>query len=156
MFKINTNYDCISLGDEVVQKPSVQVEDYPENNLPKIYVDGKFGDIEVVTSDIYDLFSQQRLDNLGPDVVRDFLARNLPKSSTASDIISKMSDDEIINSIKSRHIQQPSELLRWSRYVVQEIDDAVASSVADVSSSVTDVSSSVTDNTGNTDNSGGE
>lgn len=149
MFKINTNYDCISLGDEVVQEPSVKVEDYPENNLPKIYVDGKFGDIEVVTSDIYDLFSQQRLDNLGPDVVRDFLARNLPKTSQASDIISKMSDDEIINSIKSKHIQQPSELLRWSRFVVQEIDDAVASSIVDDSSSVTD-------NTDNTDNSGGE
>lgn len=149
MFKINTNYDCISLGDEVVQKPSVLVEEYPENNLPKIYVDGKFGDIEVVTSDIYDLFSQQRLENLGPDVVRDFLARNLPKSSNASDIISKMSDDEIINSIKSKHIQQPSELLRWSRFVVQEIDDAV-------SSSLVDDSSSVTDNVEPNDNSGGE
>lgn len=149
MFKINTNYDCISLGDEVVLKPSVLVEEYPENNLPKIYVDGKFGDIEVVTSDIYDLFSQQRLENLGPDVVRDFLARNLPKSSQASDIISKMSDDEIINSIKSRHIQQPSELIRWSRFVMQEIDDAVSSS------SVGD-SSSVIDNSDNTDNSGGE
>ena len=155
MFKINTDYDCISLCDEVLQKPSVPVEEYPENNLPKIYVDGKFGDIEVVTSDIYDLFSQQRLDNLGPDVVRDFLARNLPKSSQASDIISNMSDDEIINSIKSKHIQQPSELLRWSRFVVQEIDDAVSSSLVDDSSKVDD-SSTVTDNTGNTVNSGGE
>lgn len=149
MFKIHSNYDCISLVDDVVQEPSITVEDYPENNLPKIYVDGKFGDIEVVTSDIYDLFSQQRLDNLGPDVVRDFLARNLPKSSTASDIISKMSDDEIINSIKSKHIQQPSELLRWSRLVVQNIDDAV-------SSSIVDDSPSVTDNTDNSNNPGGE
>lgn len=149
MFKIHSNYDCISLSDEVVQEPSIKVEDYPENNLPKIFVDGKFGDIEVVTSDIYDFFSQQRLNNLGADVVRDFLARNLPKSSQASDIISKMSDDEIINSIKSRHIQQPSELIRWSRFVVQEIDDAVASSISDDSSSVTD-------NTDNTDNSGGD
>ena len=149
MFKINTNYDCISLGDEVILEPSVKVEDYPENNLPKIYVDGKFGDIEVVTSDIYDFFSQERLNNLGPDVVRDFLARNLPKSSQASDIISKMSDEEIVNSIKSKHIQQPSELIRWSRFVMQEIDDAVEST------SVVD-SSSVTDNTDNTNNTGGD
>lgn len=149
MFKINSNYDSFTLDDEVVQKPSVLVEDYPENNLPKIYVDGKFGDIEVVTSDIYDLFSQQRLDNLGPDVVRDFLSRNLPKSSTVSDIISKMSDDEIINSIKSKHIQQPSELLRWSRLVVQGIDDAV-------NSSLVDDSLSVTGKTDNSNNTGGE
>lgn len=149
MFKNNPNYDNTTLSDGVAQEPSIKVEEYPENQLPKIYVDGVYGDIEVVTSDIYDLFSQQRIDNLGPDVVRDYLSRNLPKSSQVSDIISHMSDDEIINSIKSKHIQQPSELLRWSRLVVQGIDDAV-------SSSLVDDSSSVSDNTGNTDNSGGE
>ena len=149
MFKNNPNYEITTLSDGVVQEPSIKVEEYPENQLPKIYVDGVYGDIEVVTSDIYDLFSQQRLDNLGPDVVRDYLARNLPKSSTASDIISNMSDEEIINSIKSKHIQQPSELLRWSRLVVQGIDDAV-------NSSLVDDSSSDTPNTDTTDNSGGE
>ncbi len=149
MFKINPNYEITTLSDGVAQEPSIKVEEYPENNLPKIYVDGIYGDIEVVTSDIYDFFSQQRLDNLGPDVVRDFLARNLPKTSQVSDFISKMSDEEIVNSIKSKHIQQPSELLRWSRLVVQEIDDAV-------SSSIVDDSSPLTDNTGKTDNGGGE
>lgn len=149
MFKNNPNYEITTLSDGVAQEPSIKVEEYPENQLPKIYVDGSYGDIEVVTSDIYDLFSQQRLDNLGADVVRDYLARNLPKSSQVSDIISKMSDDEIVNSIKSRHIQQPSELMRWSRLVVQDIDNAV-------SSSLVDDSSSDTNNSGNTDNSGGE
>lgn len=142
MFKNNPNYAITTLGDGVVQEPSIKVEEYPENQLPKIYVDGVYGDIEVVTSDIYDLFSQQRLDNLGADVVRDYLARNLPKTSPASDIISKMSDEEIVNSIKSKNIQQPSELLRWSRLVVQGIDDAVSSSVVDDSSNTDEIDSS--------------
>ncbi len=149
MYKNNPNYEISTLSDGVVQEPSIKVEEYPENQLPKIYVDGMYGDIEVVTSDIYDLFSQQRLENLGPDVVREYLARNLPKTSPVSDIISKMSDDEIINSIKSKNIQQPSELLRWSRLVVQGIDDAVSSSLADDSSSDTE-------NTSTSNNSGGE
>lgn len=149
MFKNNPNYAITTLGDGVAQEPSIKVEEYPENQLPKIYVDGVYGDIEVVTSDIYDLFSQQRLDNLGADVVRDYLARNLPKTSPASDIISKMSDEEIVNSIKSKNIQQPSELLRWSRLVVQGIDDAV-------SSSLVDDPSSTTENIDTSNNSGGE
>ncbi len=129
MFKSNPNFPLKDFGSGFAQKPSVDVEIYPENQLPKIFVDGSFGDIEVVTSDIYDLFSQQRLDNLGPDVVRDFLSRNLPQTSQVSDVISKMSDEEIVNSIKSKHIQQPSELLRWSRLVVQEIDNALTPEV---------------------------
>lgn len=141
MYKSNPNYPLKDFGSGVAQKPIVEVEVYPENQLPKIFVDGSFGDIEVVTSDIYDLFSQQRLDNLGPDVVRDFLSRNLPQSSQVSDVISKMSDDEIVNSIKSKHIQQPSELLRWSRLVVQEIDNALTPDV-DSESSVIDNSNS--------------
>ncbi len=125
MFKVNPNFKVTDLSCGVAQSPSVKVEEYPENQLPKIYVDGTYGDIEVVASDVYDLFSQQRIENLGPDVVRDFLSRNLPKTSTVSDIISKMSDNEIVNSIRSKHIQQPSELLRWSRLVVAEINSAL-------------------------------
>lgn len=148
MFKNNPNYEITTLGDGVPQEPSIKVEEYPENQLPKIYVDGVYGDIEVVTSDIYDLFSQQRLENLGPDVVRDYLARNLPKTSRVSDIISKMSDDEIVNSIKSKHIQQPSELIRWSRLVVQGIDNAVSSTVVDDTTSTMDNSDNNNDNGG--------
>lgn len=142
MFKVNPNFKVNDLSCGVPQPPSVKVEEYPEDQLPKIYVDGKYGDIEVVTSDVYDLFSQQRIENLGPDVVRDFLSRNLPKTSTVSDIISKMSDNEIVNSIKSKHIQHPSELLRWSHLVVAEIDSALTPPVIENSVLQPDVNTS--------------
>lgn len=129
MFKANPNYQSSFLSEDELYEPSIPIQDYPENNLPDVIVQSDFGDCKVVVSDIYDLFSQQRLENLGPDVVRDYIARNLPSSSPVSDAISKMSDDEIITSIRSRHIQQPSELLTWSKYVTQMISDSIDNSV---------------------------
>lgn len=104
-----------------------QVVLYPENQLPVINVTSDFGDCEVVTSDIYDLFNQQRISNLGPDVIRDFISRNYPSSSVISDQISKMSDSEIMDSIKPRNVQSYSELLSWSKYLNERIENGLKS-----------------------------
>lgn len=95
---------------------------YPENKLPDLVVTSEFGDCTVVCSDLYDLFNQQRISNLGADVVRDFIARNYPTSSAISDQISKMSDDDIMDSIKPRNIQSYSELMQWSKYLEMRIE----------------------------------
>lgn len=129
MFKPNPNYVSSFLQEDELYEPSIELQDYPENNLPDVIVQSDFGDCKVVVSDIYDLFSQQRLENLGPDVVRDYISRNLPSTSPASEAISRMTDDEIIMSIRSRHIQQPSELLTWSKYVSQMISDSIDKSI---------------------------
>lgn len=102
---------------------------YPENMLPEINVTSDYGDCQVITSDIYDLFNQQRIANLGPDVVRDFIARNYPVTSPISEEISKMSDDEIISAIKPRNIQSYSELLTWSKYLNETIENGIKSVV---------------------------
>lgn len=99
-----------------------QVVLYPENKLPDLVVTSEFGDCTVVCSDLYDLFNQQRIANLGPDVVRDFIARNYPTSSAVSDQISKMSDADIMDSIKPRNIQSYSELMQWSKYLEMRIE----------------------------------
>ena len=104
-----------------------QVVLYPENQLPVINVTSDFGDCQVVTSDIYDLFNQQRIANLGPDVIRDFITRNYPSSSAISDEISKMSDSEIMESIKPRNVQSYSELLSWSKYLNERIENGLKS-----------------------------
>lgn len=108
-----------------------QVVIYPENQLPIINVTSDFGDCEVVTSDIYDLFNQQRIANLGPDVIRDFISRNYPSSSPISDEISKMSDSEIMESIKPRNVQSYSELLSWSKYLNERIEQGLKSVESD-------------------------
>ena len=98
---------------------------YPENKLPDLVVTSEFGDCTVVCSDLYDLFNQQRISNLGADVVRDFIARNYPTSSAISDQISKMSDADIMDSIKPRNIQSYSELMQWSKYLEMRIENGL-------------------------------
>lgn len=102
-----------------------QVVLYPENKLPDLVVTSEFGDCTVVCSDLYDLFNQQRISNLGADVVRDFIARNYPTSSAISEQISKMSDSEIMESIKPRNIQSYSELMSWSKYLEMRIENGL-------------------------------
>lgn len=102
-----------------------QVVLYPENKLPDLVVTSEFGDCTVVCSDLYDLFNQQRISNLGADVVRDFIARNYPTSSAISEQISKMSDSEIMDSIKPRNIQSYSELMQWSKYLEMRIENGL-------------------------------
>ncbi len=125
MYKRNPNYNKrdISRNTEITGKDVVL---YPENQLEPIVVRSEFGDCLVMSSDLYDLFNQQRIANFGADVVRDFIARNYPVSSSVSEQISKMSDDEIMASIKPRNIQSYSELMLWSKYLQEQIDDAVS------------------------------
>lgn len=122
MFIPNNKYVTadFSHNDEIRGK---DVMIYPENKLTPIMVTSDFGDCEVVTSDLYDLFNQNRIQNLGIDVVRDFIARNYPSSSQVSEAISKMSDEEIMASIKPRNIQSYTELMLWSKYLNSQIED---------------------------------
>ena len=149
MFKRNSNYSerDLSRNTEIKGKDVVL---YPENQLEPIVVRSDFGDCLVMTSDLYDLFNQQRIANFGADVVRDFIARNYPVSSSVSEQISQMSDDEILASIKPRNIQSYSELMLWSKYLQQQIDDSVSvdDSVQD-NSVVDDSIKSVSDNNDN-------
>lgn len=124
MFKKNPSFDSADFSHNV-EIPAVQVMEYPENKLPDITVVSDYGDCLVVTSDVYDLFNQQRIANLGPDVVREFVSQNYPHTSAISEAISKMPDDAIMASIKPRNIQSYSELMLWSKYLNQQIENGL-------------------------------
>lgn len=126
MFERNINYNVRHFGRNTEIKGK-DVVLYPENRLEPIVVKSDFGDCLVHTSDLYDLFNQQRIANFGADVVRDFISRNYPISSAISDKISKMSDDEIMESIKPRNIQSYSELMLWSKYLNSKIEEKLDS-----------------------------
>lgn len=151
MFKRNPNFSerDITRDTEIKGKDVVL---YPENMLEPIVVKSDFGDCLVQTSDLYDLFNQQRIANFGADVVRDFITRNYPVSSSVSEQISKMSDEEIMNSIKPRNIQSYSELILWSKYLQQQIDNAVSDADSSQPTSDTgETTQSVSDNNDNSD-----
>jgi hypothetical protein len=43
-----------------------------------------------------------------------------PKSSALQSQMDQMSDAQILDTIKSRHLQSPSELIAWSEYLVEQ------------------------------------
>ena len=72
--------------------------------------------IRIRHRDVFYLLSEERQRLLNPSTLADFA--QLMKS-TRPDI--KASDDELIDSIRSRFIQQPSEIMAWSDYLNSEM-----------------------------------
>ena len=70
-----------------------------------------------VTSDIYMLFNQQRLDRMSREALLSHFDRMSARSASFSELKSKLTDDQLISIVKSRYIQSPSELLSWSNYL---------------------------------------
>lgn len=59
----------------------------------------------------------------GPQFMNALSASRAPKSSSLSKAFDSMSDEAILATVKSRHIQSPSELLAWSEYLSAQAGD---------------------------------
>ena len=59
----------------------------------------------------------------GPQFINALSASRTPKSSSLSKAFDSMSDEAILATVKSRHIQSPSELLAWSEYLSAQAGD---------------------------------
>lgn len=104
---------------------SETVASYPEYNLPSLEVPNLNDPTTtsvVCVNEIYDLFNAQRLSGFDNDIV-DSIRSNILASSPFSDAISKLSDTEILESIKPRNLQSPSQLVAWSKYIQTVIED---------------------------------
>lgn len=154
MFKKNNIYireDIVHPKDYV---PTKFVTIYPEHKLSPIMCVGasnKKTDCLCVTSDLFDLLNQNRLESFGADVVRDYVSRMMPRSSSASDAISRMSDDEIMDSIKPRNIQSFSELQQWVNYLGAEIESRIGSESANTSEVLENINDTNIDNVESTE-----
>lgn len=65
----------------------------------------------------------------GPGFVQSMIDMRRPKSSFIQSQMDQMSDAQILDTIKSRHLQSPSELLAWSEYLIDQakvIEDEVS------------------------------
>jgi hypothetical protein len=56
----------------------------------------------------------------GPDFTQSMINMRRPKSSALQSQMDQMSDAQILDTIKSRHLQSPSELIAWSEYLVEQ------------------------------------
>lgn len=56
----------------------------------------------------------------GQNFVQSMIDSKRPKSSSIQESMDEMSDDQILNTVKSRHLQSPSELIAWSEYLTEQ------------------------------------
>ena len=56
----------------------------------------------------------------GQNFVQSMIDMRRPRSSTIQSQMDKMSDAQILDTVKSRHLQSPSELIAWSEYLVDQ------------------------------------
>lgn len=56
----------------------------------------------------------------GQNFVQSMIDSKRPKSSSVQEFMDKMSDAQILDTIKSRHLQSPSELIAWSEYLMDQ------------------------------------
>lgn len=56
----------------------------------------------------------------GQNFVQSMIDSRRPKSSALQEAMDKMSDAQILDTIKSRHLQSPSELIAWSEYLTEQ------------------------------------
>lgn len=59
----------------------------------------------------------------GTGFVQSMVDMRRPKSSALQSQMDQMSDAQILDTIKSRHLQSPSELIAWSEYLVEQAKD---------------------------------
>lgn len=79
-----------------------------------------------LTSDIYMLFNQQRLDRLSRESLLSHFESMSVNEPKFGDFRAKLGDDQLISFVKSRFIQSPSELMAWSQYLMSSSDAVVA------------------------------
>lgn len=59
----------------------------------------------------------------GSGFVQSMIDMRRPKSSSIQSQMDQMTDAQILDTIKSRHLQSPSELIAWSEYLMDQAKD---------------------------------
>lgn len=59
----------------------------------------------------------------GTNFVQSMVDMRRPKSSSIQSQLDQLTDAQILDTIKSRHLQSPSELIAWSEYLTEQARD---------------------------------
>lgn len=79
-----------------------------------------------LTSDIFMLFNQQRLDKMSRERLVQYFNDLSVRDTQMSELRSKLTDDQLCSFVKSRYIQSRSELMAWSQYLMNSQDAVIA------------------------------
>lgn len=112
-------------------KQSEFLENSPVNEFCLERLDKDGTEVVTLTSDIYMLFNQQRLDRMSKDRLLSYFENLSVNEPKMRELRSKLSDDQLCSFVKSRFIQSPSELMAWSQYLMSSQDEMIAAAAAE-------------------------
>lgn len=117
--KIGFNFAGLTFKNIVVRESNPVDQFYFEKTVASD--DGK--ECVAFTDPIRMLFNQERINKLGTMAVQQWLEslKNLKKDPLA-ELRTKCTDDDLCALIKSRHIQQPSEIMAYVEYCKNNMD----------------------------------
>lgn len=112
-------------------KQSEFLENSPVNEFCFERLDKNGTEVVTLTSDIYMLFNQQRLDRMSKDRLLSYFENLSVNEPKMCELRSKLSDEQLCSFVKSRFIQSPSELMAWSQYLMSSQDEMIAAAAAE-------------------------
>lgn len=112
-------------------KQSEFLENSPVNEFCFERLDKNGTEVVTLTSDIYMLFNQQRLDRMSKDRLLAYFENLSVNEPKMCELRSKLTDDQLCSFVKSRFIQSPSELMAWSQYLMSSQDEMMAAAAAE-------------------------
>lgn len=112
-------------------KQSEFLENSPVNEFCFERLDKNGTEVVTLTSDIYMLFNQRRLDRMSKDRLLAYFENLSVNEPKMSELRSKLTDDQLCSFVKSRFIQSPSELMAWSQYLMSSQDEMIAAAAAE-------------------------
>lgn len=112
-------------------KQSEFLENSPVNEFCFDRLDKNGTEVVTLTSDIYMLFNQKRLDKMTKDRLLAYFENLSVNEPKMRELRSKLSDEQLCSFVKSRFIQSPSELMSWSQYLMSSQDEMIAAAAAE-------------------------
>lgn len=110
-------------------EPDIVLEALPTESFrfEKVGTEDEDNEIIRIRSDVSMLLhAADMAKKYGSNFVQTMIETRRPKSSSIQTQMDQMSDAQILDTVKSRHLQSPSELIAWSEYLVEqakEIED---------------------------------
>jgi hypothetical protein len=107
-------------------EPDIVLEELPTEpfRFEKIATENEENEIVRIRSDVSMLLhAADMAKKYGTGFVQSMIDMRRPKSSSLQSQMDQMSDAQILDTIKSRHLQSPSELIAWSEYLVDQAKD---------------------------------
>lgn len=107
-------------------EPDIVLDELPTEQFrfEKNGVEGEENEYIRIRSDVSMLLhAADMAKKYGTGFVQSMIDMRRPKSSAIQSQMDQMSDAQILDTVKSRHLQSPSELIAWSEYLVEQAKD---------------------------------